>query len=235
MQRDLYRRPVAGHSPMTSVSFLNELRTRATNASPRPPHLHLRVACWLVALVALALLPAAHGTFARKGPASAQQQEPTEYDLKAIFLQRFATPYVKWPETAFEDQTSPFVVAVLGKNPFGKNLDRLFQTTKVGEHPCKVVYYESVADLKPCHMLFVTQAHEKDLKKIGEFRKDKPILIVAESIAAAQTGAHIGFYMDKSRLRFAINPTEAKAVKLEISSELLKLAKIVEGKSEYFE
>ena len=83
-----------------------------------------------------------------------------------------------------------------------------------------------------CQMLFVPQAQEKQLKKIQEFYKDKPVLVVAESISAAESGAQIGFYLDKSRVRFAINSGAAKLVKLEISSELLKLAKLVETKSE---
>jgi hypothetical protein len=158
--------------------------------------------------------------------------EPTEYDLKAVFLFRFATPYVKWPESAFESKKSPFVVAIVGKDPFGKTLDELLEGQKVGEHPIRIQRKSDVGDLEHCHILFVPQSQEKHLAKIREFVKGKPILVVAESIAAAQTGAHIGFYLEKSRVRFAINPAAARSVKLDVSSELLKLAKLVENKSE---
>lgn len=162
----------------------------------------------------------------------AETTDPTEYDLKAVFLLRFATPYVKWQESAFESKTAPFVVAVVGKDPFGEVLDEVFAGKQVGEHPIRIVRKSSVDELEACHMLFVPKAQEKHLERIRERLLDKHTLLVAESIAAAQAGAHIGFYLEKSRVRFAINPAEAKSSNLEVSSELLKLAKLVEKKAE---
>jgi hypothetical protein len=183
-----------------------------------------------IALTCLALPP--RESNARVTLAVAAVQDTGEYDLKAQFLLRFATPYVKWPETAFESKTSPFLVGILGKDPFGKSLDELMKEKKVGEHPIKIVRFEDVDELETCHMLFVPGSQEKQLEKVAKFAKHKPMLIVAESITAAQSGAHIGFYLEKSRVRFAINPTAAKQAKLDVSSELLKLAKLVENKSE---
>ena len=83
-----------------------------------------------------------------------------------------------------------------------------------------------------CQLLFVPQAQEKQLEKIGKFYKDKPVLIVAESSMAARNGAHIGLYLEQSSLRFVINNPAAKQASLEISSELLKLATPLDKRSE---
>ena len=156
----------------------------------------------------------------------APPQVATEYELKAQFLLRFATTYVKWPETTFEDKTKPFVIAVLDTNPFGKSLNNLLKDKKVGEHPIKLVHFVSIDALGDCQLLYVPTAREKQLEKISKFYKGKPTLIVAESEAAADNGAHIGIFLENSKLQFAINPSAAKLEKIEISSELLKLARI---------
>jgi len=191
----------------------------------------LRATLWLVALSALVQAFDPTQSTATAASSSASSEGLGEYDVKAQCLQRFTATYVKWPETAFATKSSPFIVAVIGKDPFGKLLDELFKGKFVGEHPIKVVRFASTDALASCHMLFVPESAEKQLKKIAEFCKDKPILIVAESVSAAQSGAHLGIFLEKSRLRFAINPTAAKQVKLEVSSELLKLALIVETKA----
>ena len=45
-----------------------------------------------------------------------------ENDLKAVFLFNF-TQFVEWPDTTFSDPTAPFVIGVLGEDPFGKSLN----------------------------------------------------------------------------------------------------------------
>jgi hypothetical protein len=192
----------------------------------------------VAALIALAALsaPALFGAIrldrSAFQPAQVEAAEPTEYELKAVFLFRFATPYVKWPATAFSSKTAPFVITIVGKDPFGKSIDDLLAGKKVGEHPIQIVRKASVEELENCHLLFVPQSQEKHLEKVREFTKDKPILVVAESIAAAKSGAHVGFYLERAHVRFAINPTAAKQAKLDVSSELLKLAMLVESKPE---
>ncbi|HUR28848.1 MAG TPA: YfiR family protein [Planctomycetota bacterium] len=232
---------------MTFSTLASALRGRTLVARPlrrlRAERIGLRPLAWVgkatrralvvatgVALAHIALPP--RETSARAAVRAAPEQSTGEYDLKAQFMLRFATPYVKWPETAFDDKASPFLLAILGKDPFGKSLEEILKEKKVGEHPIQIVHFATVDTLGNCHMLFVPAAHEKQLVKIAQFNKDRPVLIVAESIAAAQSGAHVGFYLEKSRVRFAINATAAKRAKLEVSSELLKLAKLVDNKAE---
>ena len=47
---------------------------------------------------------------------------PDEYQVKAAFLYNFAK-FVEWPQEAFQNQSEPLVVCVLGDNPFGRTLD----------------------------------------------------------------------------------------------------------------
>src|SRR3954465_7552466 len=50
------------------------------------------------------------------------QQVSKDYQIKAVFLWRLAQ-FVTWPTQAFEDDSTPFVIGVLGQDPFGEALD----------------------------------------------------------------------------------------------------------------
>src|SRR6185295_10763354 len=83
------------------------------------------------ALAAVLVLPAA--------PARAQTEpppapSPTEYEVKAAFLYNFAR-FVEWPAEARHDPGTPFVIAVLGHDPFGGVLDETVAGKTVGGRP----------------------------------------------------------------------------------------------------
>jgi len=180
----------------------------------------------VLSIAVLAAPQPVHGSGVETPATFEYQQTSGEYSVKAAFLYNFAR-YVKWPAAVLGDKHAPLVVAVLGKNPFDKILEDAFKGKRVGERELIVKYFENQASLKDCHMLFVPQSEEPGLEKIRENYKDQPVLLVSESISAAQRGAQVGFYLENSKVRFAINEGAAKQARLEVSSELLKLAKIV--------
>ena len=75
--------------------------------------------------------------------------------------------------------------------------------------------------------------HENDLCTMcGEFCAVKkignaPVLVVGETPGFALKGAIINFYLDENKVRFEINNTAAKKSRLDIRSQLLRLAKKV--------
>src|SRR5512138_1339163 len=50
----------------------------------------------------------------------------SEYQVKAALLLNFVR-YSDWPASAFVDARSPYVVAVVGRDPFGKDLEKAFE------------------------------------------------------------------------------------------------------------
>src|SRR5450432_2322261 len=72
------------------------------------------------------------------GPgASAQPTASAEYQLKAVFLFRFAQ-FVEWPARAFREPTAPLVIGVLGEDPFGAYLDDLVRGEKIDGRPLAI-------------------------------------------------------------------------------------------------
>src|SRR5260370_6693772 len=70
-------------------------------------------------------------------PLTVQADAPvaTEHEVKAAYLYIFGK-FVRWPEHAFSDSDQPFVIGVLGDDPFGGVLDltvrdRLVQNRKL--------------------------------------------------------------------------------------------------------
>lgn len=185
------------------------------------------IASFLAALVALAWIAPAFPALAEPAPIQASD----EYSLKAAFLYNFARG-TKWPESAFRDADAPLVVAVLGKDPFGKKLDETLRDKKAGTRRIVIERFEGLDDVGRCHVLFVPATEEKRLDRIRELLDGKPVLIVCESLEAVEHGAQCGFYVEKGKLRFAINTSSVRAARLEVSSELLKLARIVDRSAE---
>ncbi|MBI5364604.1 MAG: YfiR family protein [Planctomycetes bacterium] len=178
----------------------------------------------VLALFVLAVAPPLQSAEVR---ATAEPGTAEEYALKAAFLYNFAR-YTKWPESAFKDAESPIVIGVFGADPFGSTLDKALDGKSAGKRKFVIQRFESIEKLTAVHVLFVPFGEEKQLEKLRTKYLDKPVMLVAETLAAAEQGAQVGFYFEKSKVRFAINSTAMKAAKLEVSSELLKLAKIVE-------
>ena len=53
--------------------------------------------------------------------AAARAQVADQYQVKAAFLYNFAK-FVEWPPRSYKNPSAPFVIGVLGKNPFGNAL-----------------------------------------------------------------------------------------------------------------
>ena len=158
--------------------------------------------------------------------------QASEYELKAALLHKFVK-YVEWPTARFSDASAPIVIGVLGKDPFGEVLERTFGGKKHGERPFELVRFKDVDDGRRCHVLFVPQGERNQEKRLLQAVAGQSVLVVGESSGFAARGGTINFYIeDEKHLRFEINADAAKAEGLAISSNLLKLARIVRDERE---
>lgn len=150
-----------------------------------------------------------------------------EYEIKAVFLERF-TRFIEWPDhVGMDDPLTPFNICIIGKNPFGKILDRLYAERKIKHKPVKIRYVKSVREIGSCHLLFISSTMGNDLPKILSYTKDKPILTISDSKDFARKGVHINLYSDAQGTRFVINESSVRSSGLKMSYLLLKVAEIV--------
>jgi hypothetical protein len=151
---------------------------------------------------------------------------PREHEVKAAFLYHFAQ-LVDWPEPARAGE--PFVVAVVGADPFGPALDQALDGKAVRGRPIEVRRYPSAAAMERArpHVLFAggdDAAVERALAAV----EGQPVLTVGEIARFAERGGIIGFRMTPDgRVGFDINLRGAERAGLRMRSQLLKLARIV--------
>jgi uncharacterized protein DUF4154 len=156
--------------------------------------------------------------------ASAQETPLSEYQLKAAFVYNFAK-FVEWPADAFPSATSPFIVGVVGDNPFEGHLERAVQDKNINGHPLVVKQLKGVAEIKKCQILFISSSERKRLAEILRAARGASILTISELDHFLPAGGMIQFLMEDNKVRFAINDAAAKEAGLRISSKLLNLAK----------
>jgi hypothetical protein len=149
-----------------------------------------------------------------------------EYQLKAAFLAKFVR-YVTWPAERLGSDDAPLVVGVFGQDPFGDKLEAAFKSRKPDERPIVVRRFQGLEGLESAHVLFVPAREAGRLGEVLHTVKDASQLLIGESDDFAARGGVINFYLDDDKLRFEINTESAKRQKLKVSSDLLKLARIV--------
>jgi hypothetical protein len=149
-----------------------------------------------------------------------------EYAVKAAFVYNFAK-YVEWPADAFPKPDSPFVIGIVGKDPFDGALDRTIQGKNVNGHAFVIRRLGFDQDMAQCEIIFVSSSERDKVGRLPGTLKNAPVLAVGESAGFASHGGHIGFFSEQGRIRFEINPEAAKRARLNISSKLLALARIV--------
>src|SRR5205814_1992059 len=149
-----------------------------------------------------------------EGAAGRPQAKLTrESDLKAAFLFNFSQ-FVAWPEQAFPEGTAPFVIGVLGDDPFGKSLDEIVANELAHGHKIVVRRYRNVRETKDCHILYVSPSETPRLQSIFEFVAGKHILAVGDAEGFATGGGAVRFVVQENKLRLRINMEAARAAKL---------------------
>ena len=173
---------------------------------------------WLLAVVAAGLFVSAHGLHAADAP--------TENQVQAVFLFNFSR-FVEWPAQAFAAPNDPFVIGIVGSDPFGARLDEAVHNEQINGHPLTVRRYRSVSDVDNCQILFIDRSEIGHLGQILAALDHRSTLTVSQADGAAQRGVMIQFATENSRIRLRINVESARAVGLTISSKLLRPAEIV--------
>lgn len=159
-------------------------------------------------------------------PAAAPASPPTEYEVKAAFLYNF-TRFVEWPPDALRDTDEPFVIAVLGHDPFGPVLDGTVAGKTVAGHRIEVRRAARVDEVLDAQMVFIAASERASAPAILKALDRPGVLTVGDTEGFAGRGGTINFVLQERRVRFEINPASAEQAGLKMSSQLLKLATLV--------
>lgn len=159
----------------------------------------------------------------------AATRAPTETEVKAAFLYHFAQ-LVTWPEAPGADPAAPIVIAVLGRDPFGERLEATIGRETARGRPLRIERFAKTSEIvAPPQILFVGASDLAQARAMLAAVKDGPVLTVAALPGFAHAGGMVEFRITPdSRVAFDINLRAVERAGLSMSSQLLKIARVVE-------
>jgi len=131
---------------------------------------------------------------------------------------------VDWPPGS---EQRPFVLAVLGRTPFGDELDSYFATRTLKNRPVAVRYLHQPSELGECDLLFVCASEKPRLAAILEQMKGRPALTVADTEGFARAGVMVGLVRSGARIGFEVNLAKTREAGLRMAPGFLQLATLV--------
>lgn len=150
----------------------------------------------------------------------------SEYQVKAVYLFNFGQ-FVEWPPQAYESPDAPFVIAVVGKDPFGDTLSEVVRGETIGGRPFVVKHYKEVGEITACNILFIARSETGRLEQWLQALRGRNVLTVTDIEGAERRGAVIALFTENNRVRMRINLSAARASSLVISSKLLRPAEVI--------
>jgi uncharacterized protein DUF4154 len=198
--------PVQADSPVRAVVALVRMMPR-----------------WVMWLIVFSCAVAGHGTAT---PAHGQAVD-REYKIKAAYLYKFAT-YIAWPEGAFHDASSPFVIGILGPDPLGSNLRKIARVKTVDGRKIEVRNYKQAEEVRDCHIFFMSRAQDSETQQAAvKLLSGRSILFVGETPDFPIQGRVITFVVRDNRISIHISKSAYQHENLKISAQLLRVATIV--------
>ncbi len=172
----------------------------------------------------LASVVAAPGAV-QAGGADAQRASPEE--VEAAYLYNFGK-FVRWPE---DRARGPLLICVAGQRSFAQTLTRLVSGENIDDRALDVRLLSHNQKLQDCSILFISTADRDQTDDLLRKVAGRPVLTVSDTPDFLAHGGIIQFLLMQSHVRFSVNLASANHNGLDLSSELLKVAVSVTGKS----
>jgi len=147
---------------------------------------------------------------------------PTDTAVKAAFLPRFAR-YVTWPPAAMPRAGDPFVLCVIGSDPFGAALDDAARSQLIDGQRIVIRRLDSALGSDGCQIAFIQGSKVQSVGQLIAALGRRPVLTVTDASIGSQRGI-VHFAVVAGRVRFFIDQSSAARHGLNISSRLLALA-----------
>jgi hypothetical protein len=159
------------------------------------------------------------------------QGQALEYQVKAVFLERFAR-FIEWPAGLLDDPAEPFRIEVLGDDPFGGLLEQAYARQTIRGRPVVVRHAARVAEIGACHLVFVSRSEAGRVHEVVERLGKQHVLLVGDTDGFGVAGVHLNFFLDGGKVRFELNEGALRRAGLKVSYLLQQVAVRVESKGE---
>jgi hypothetical protein len=151
------------------------------------------------------------------------KSEAEEYALKSAFVYNF-TRYIEWTSSNEGDE---FIIGVIGYSPIIRHLQAIAVSKEVNGKKIVVKQFYTPEEIKFCHILFIPNQVNYSIQSILQ-HTFKGTLTVSEEEGYASQGTALNFVLVNNKLKFESNVKAIDAAGLKASSELLRLAIVVD-------
>jgi hypothetical protein len=150
---------------------------------------------------------------------------PSEEEVKAAFLYHF-TQFVEWPAEA-KGAGDDFLVAILDADPFSEVVARMLAGKRAAGRPLLVRRISDPSEGAAARVVFVGATEPKRLVAVLQALQGSRVLTVGDAQGFAERGGMIGFRTVDRHVRFDVNLEQTGRSGFRISSQVLKLARVV--------
>ncbi len=156
-----------------------------------------------------------------------QNPRLTEYQVKAAVVFNLAK-FTAWPETAFNRSTDSMIIGVVGVSRVIELLEESVDGNRIHGRKVAIEHINEGADVPDCHILFIGSLTDESITDIIDSLSGKSILTISDGSGFANNGGMIELTVKNSKVRFIINLRSIKESGLAVSSQVIKLAEIIE-------
>ena len=154
-------------------------------------------------------------------------QAPSEY-LSKLDLMAKICRFTEWPaQSPTRDLNRPFVLGIIGRSPFGDDLDQFYLKQSIKGKAVQIRYCRTPDDLESCDLLFICASEKDRLGSILGRTRQKPVLTISDTPGFAQAGVMVNFTKEGGRLGLELNAATAKEGGIRFASGLLQFARVV--------
>src|SRR5262245_16111926 len=120
-------------------------------------------------------------------PLEAATAQLGDAQIKADFIPKFAR-YVQWPAGLHPTPREPFMLCVIGRDPFGPLLDQAAAGELIDGHAVTVRRMDGPEGAAGCHLAFVQGQTPEDTGRFLRELDQQPVLTVTDAQAGPQRG-----------------------------------------------
>ncbi len=157
-------------------------------------------------------------------PMYGEPKEFDEYEVKAAFLGNFLK-FIDWPKK--DREGSNYRICIYGSDPFGQYTENI-ETTKIRGKPVQVKRLSALKAVNECSVLFISSSERRRVSSVLDAVRDLDVVTVGDTEGYAKQGVMFNFYIEASKVKFEINLASIKRSRIYVSSQLLKLGRMVE-------
>lgn len=156
--------------------------------------------------------------------AAAEPGPHAEYLLKSAFLYNIAK-FVEWNGIDGTTPSSPLVICMTGQ-VFGSAIDSIDGKTVQGR-TVTVKHPSNGQEARACHILFIENPEGRKAEEVLEAVGGRPILTVCDRPDCAQQGVMVNLQKQEDKIGIELNLDAVQRARLKLSSQLIKLARLV--------